>query len=108
MENCLYSVLHTNDFGMVTQYNHCDEVQVLTGNLFTRMTTEDFLGFKNALHKIKIENDEIWVKYGYDKKLFIKTPVNNVMIAFNQHQFVGFLELLDMASLIIESKELVK
>ncbi len=108
MEQHHYKQLHNCRLGYVAKCESCDQVQFMIGNIFSWMSLRDFKSFLKALNRIDLHDKSLWSDFGGTSKIMIKTPVDNMMLTFSTEEFSEFLDMLNMARLVMDGESLVK
>lgn len=105
MSNCNYKMLSSNKIGNILYCEDCDEMMIGIGTFILKFKEEQSKIFLKALKSTAQEYNK---KRNYEcDKVFLKTPVNNLMIALNMKELTQSIELLDLAFLKIEIDKLI-
>lgn len=100
MEN--FTILSSNNIGNVIKCPTCKELIIGLGTVIIKFEPDQCAIFLRALQSsIKSYPDP-------SKKIFLKTPVNNLMIALNQKELKDSIELIEMALLQLEIRKLLE
>lgn len=99
MHNC--TVLSSNKIGNVIKCPSCKELVIGLGTVIIKFEPEQSVIFLKALQS------SIDSCADPSKKIFLKTPVNNLMIALNQKELKESIELIEMALLQLEISKLL-
>lgn len=105
MSNCNYKMLSSNKMGNVLYCEHYNEMMIGIGTFILKFKKPQATIFLNALKATFEEYNE---KRNYEcDKVFLKTPVSNLMIALNMKELTESVELLDLAFLQIEIDKII-
>lgn len=105
MANCNYQLISTNKVGNVMHCTDCSELMIGIGTLILKFKEDQSAIFLKALRST--QKNYFRDKNPITDKVFLKTPVNNLMIALNEQELNHSIELLEFALLRIEVERLV-
>ena len=104
---CQYRVLHENTFGHIMQCNTCNKLQVGLGNIVTTVSMEGYDDMAKVINKMDSERAGEVLETQSNMKVMIKTPVDQLWIAFSKPEFEKTKELFSVASIILETEEIL-
>lgn len=104
--DCKYNLLSSNDLGNVLFCNDCEQLLIGIGTLIIKFKEEQSRIFCKALQKAYQQVNNL--DYDNDEKIFLKTPVSNIMIALNERELNLAIELIEFALLKLEVDQLIQ
>ena len=105
MRDCDYKLLSTNQIGNVLFCNNCKEMIIGIGTFILKFKEEQTHKFLNALKSTQKEYNSL--KNKSSNKIFLKTPVNNLMIALNERELEQSVNLIEFAFLRMEIDQMI-
>lgn len=105
MKDCDYKLLSTNQIGNVLFCNNCKEMIIGIGTFILKFKEEQTHKFLNALKSTQKEYNSL--KNKSSNKIFLKTPVNNLMIALNERELEQSVNLIEFAFLRMEIDQMI-
>lgn len=97
-----FTVLSSNNIGNIIKCKNCKELIIGMGTCILKFEPSQAEIFRNALADSLLEcTDDA-------KKIFLKTPLTNLMIALNKKELLLGIELIDMALLQLEVNNILK
>lgn len=103
--DCKYEFLSSNALGNVLFCNDCEQLLIGIGTLIIKFNNEQSRVFCKALQKAQQQVNNM--DYETDEKIFLKTPVSNIMIALNENELTLAIELIEFALLKQEINSLI-
>lgn len=105
MTYCNYKILASNEIGNVLYCDKCQEMIIGVGTFILKFKDEQPKIFLKALLGTKDEYD--YKKNHLVEKVFLKTPVKNMMLALSWDELNLSIDLLQVAFLNLEVNELL-
>lgn len=105
MGNCNYQLISTNKIGNVMYCQDCSELMIGIGTFILKFKEAQSAIFLKALKTT--QTNYFKDKNPLTNKVFLKTPVSNLMIALNEQELNYSVELLEFAMLRLEVERLV-
>lgn len=105
MKNCNHKLISSSSIGNVMYNEASDELIIGIGTLILKFKKDQAMIFLRALKSTLDEYGEKANKL--IDKIFLKTPVSNLMIALNRKEMNDSIELLEFAFLRLELAEIV-
>ena len=103
MSDCNYKMLASNEIGNVLYCDECKEMIIGVGTFILKFKDEQPKIFLKALLGTKDEYD--FKKNHLVEKVFLKTPVKNMMLALSWDELNLSIDLLQVAFLNLEVNE---
>lgn len=106
-EKSSMNLLHHNEFGIIKQCSCCGEIHLAMGNILFHIEAHEFTAFKNGFDKHK---EDMLAEYEYmcpNRKLILETKDDNLKLIVNKVELLQLFELLDMASIMIETQDIL-
>lgn len=104
--DCNYQLISSNQLGNVMHCPDCNQFIIGLGTVILKFCPEQSDMFGKALVKASKDISEDY--YEMDQKIFLKTPVNNLMIALNFKELTLAIELVEYALLRFEVESLIQ
>lgn len=101
---CEPTILHENNFGHIMKCDSCNEIQICLGNIITNVSTDGFYGMKKVINQISIDRADRGFDYCPRMKVMIKTPVEQLWIAFTKKEFEMTSELFEMSNIMLQTE----
>tara|TARA_B100001173_G_scaffold304300_1_gene308113 strand:+ start:3751 stop:4083 length:333 start_codon:yes stop_codon:yes gene_type:complete len=105
MSDCSYKMLASNEIGNVLYCDECQEMIIGVGTFILKFKDEQPKIFLKALLGTKDEYD--FKKNHLVEKVFLKTPVKNMMLALSWDELNLSIDLLQVAFLNLEVNEIL-
>ena len=105
MSDCNYKILASNEIGNVLYCDECKEMIIGVGTFILKFKDEQPKIFLKALLGTKDEYD--FKKNHLVEKVFLKTPVKNMMLALSWDELNLSIDLLQVAFLNLEVNEIL-
>ena len=105
MSQCDYKILSSNEIGNVLLCSDCGELIIGIGTFILKFKEDQAKIFLKALVGTREEYME--KRNLQTNKVFLKTPVNNLMIALNAQELDLSIGLLEFAFLKQEVEDLI-
>lgn len=105
MKDCDYKLLSTNEIGNVLFCDNCKEMIIGIGTFILKFKEDQTHKFLMALKATQEEYNSL--KNKHSNKIFLKTPVNNLMIALNENELEQSVNLIEFAFLRIEVDQMI-
>jgi hypothetical protein len=105
MKDCDYKLLSTNEIGNVLFCDNCKEMIIGIGTFILKFKEDQTRKFLHALKTTQEEYNSL--KNKNSNKIFLKTPVNNLMIALNERELEQSVDLIEFAFLRKEIDEMI-
>lgn len=105
MNNCDYKILSSNNIGNVLYCNKCGEMMIGVGTFILKFKLAQSKMFLRAL--ITTRQDYRLKRNNSIDKVFLKTPVNNLVIALNSEELDLSIDLIEYALLKVEIEDLI-
>ncbi|MEM0998807.1 MAG: DUF6686 family protein [Bacteroidota bacterium] len=102
-----FQILHHNEVGYIARCSCCEDVQIELGNIATHMDVESFHNFHASLIEISHDLESSLAEAPSGQKIMLRTPVQNIYMAFTLREFAATLDLFGQASVMLEINELV-
>lgn len=105
MKNCNHKLISSSSIGNVMYNEASDELIIGIGTLILKFKKDQAKIFLKALKSTL--NEYVEKSNKLIDKIFLKTPVSNLMIALNRKEMSDSIELLEFAFLRLELAEIV-
>ena len=103
--DCKYRIISSNNLGHVIACEDCNQLIIGLGTVILKFDPGQCRIFVQALQRATKNFNESGALVG--DKIFLKTPVSNMLIAFNKQELQLGIELVEYALLRNEVDELI-
>jgi len=97
------TLLHENNFGYIAKCNCCTEIKVSLGNIILSLTEQEFRDFDTFFDKIRIdfEKDKKNKDGQNNRRYYIKTYFNELILSFSYQELSETIELLNFSNIML-------
>lgn len=105
MKNCNFKLLASNKVGNVLYCCECKDLIIGIGTFILKFKNDQSHLFLKSLQASHREYTQL--KNRHSNKIFLKTPVSNLMLALNEVELEQSIDLIEFAFLKMEINELI-